>query len=54
MIGPTNLYKRYLESDSIRLAQDRDNAMDRDDAEEKRESGDWLERLIERKLRSES
>ena len=55
MIDPDNPYCVFLESNCIQRAQERENARDRDNAGETLEgSGDWLVRLIERKLRGEA
>ena len=54
MLDPDNPYRVFLDPHSIERAQERDNARDRDNAGETREgSGDWLARLIERKLRGD-
>ena len=56
MLDPDNPYRVFLESNCIQRAQERDNARDRDNARETREgvgAGDWLARLIERKLRGD-
>ncbi len=54
MIRPDNPLRPYLEPHSIKEWESRENSRDAEGAGETRgDSGDWLVRLIERKLRGE-
>lgn len=50
-MSPDSPYKPLLEPYSIDRFIRIENARERDNAEESRDSGDWLVRLIERKLK---
>lgn len=51
MLDPDNPYRAFLEPRSTARFLERDNARDHDNAGETREgAGDWLVRLIERKI----
>ena len=55
MLDPDNPYRVFLQPQSIQRAQERDNARDPDNAGEtaRKDTADWLVRLIERKLKGE-